>query len=124
MTDIKKLKAAQDAIRKVMQDLQSEVKHAIEEVPPLSGVTVHSESICTVSLFNLRNTCLDPAYYNPNTQAKAVLSALNKPGMSYDQFTKTLDRLVTDKATVYNGGKVRLNENMLKALTTIQAQLA
>lgn len=124
MTSIKELKAAQDALRKAMLNLQSEVKHIIEEVPPLSGVTVQSKSICTVSLSNLRNTCLDPAYYNPDTQAKAVLSALNKPGMSYDQFTKTLDQLVTNKATVYNGGKVRLNENMLKALITLQTQLA
>ena len=38
MTNIKELKAAQDALRKAMLNLQSEVKHIIEEVPPLSDV--------------------------------------------------------------------------------------
>lgn len=125
-----RLKSLKTEMEKLLEEVKSEMEEMLD-IAPLKGVQPVTGNICIVSVSSVSQTegiILDPVYYIPSIQEKAVRYMLTREGLTLDDIEGNLEKMLrTGKASYKPAGgrisEIRLNTKTIESLQRVKQAL-
>ena len=114
-------------LKSLQEEVVSAIMNEIDTIEPLKDVTPISSTMCTIKLSTIQknNGILSPEYYLADVQREEIKKHLAKSGNDIEKITTKIKNMI-DKGCIKGSTvdkDIRLNQNSLKVLQTIYAEL-